>query len=120
VSGFDDNRSFNAARRASERNNGENGSFFDDLRSGGRTDEFQLVHRLLNPFGLVNPFGLATGRLAVFQGASEAPIPPHFDTGGRKPDLQERKMVRDAPSNAIPARTALPAAHFERNEAQGI
>jgi hypothetical protein len=30
------------------------------------------------------------------------------------------KMVRDAPSNASPARTALPAAHFERNEAQGI
>jgi hypothetical protein len=106
VSGFDDNRSFNAARRASERNNGENGSFFDDLRSGGRTDEFQLVHRLLNPFGF------ATGRLAVFQGASEAPIPPHFDTGGREPDLQERKMVRDAPSNASPARTALPAAPF--------
>jgi hypothetical protein len=24
-------------------------------------------------------------------------------------------MVRDAPSNASPARTALPAAHFERN-----
>jgi hypothetical protein len=29
-------------------------------------------------------------------------------------------MVRDAPSNASPARTALPAAHFERHEAQGI
>jgi len=27
-------------------------------------------------------------------------------------------MVRDAPSNASPARTALPTAHFERNEAQ--
>jgi len=30
------------------------------------------VHRLLNPFGF------AAGQLAVFQGASEAPIPPHF------------------------------------------
>jgi hypothetical protein len=72
------------------------------------------VHRLLNPFGF------AAGQLAVFQGTSEAPVPHHFDTGGKEPDLQERKMVRDAPSNASPARTALPAAHFERNEAQGI
>src|SRR6266404_7468933 len=32
----------------------------------------KLVHRLLNPFGF------AAGQLAVFQGASEAPIPPHF------------------------------------------
>jgi hypothetical protein len=30
------------------------------------------VHRLLNPFGF------AAGQLAVFQGASEAPIPHHF------------------------------------------
>ncbi|HWY92164.1 MAG TPA: hypothetical protein VNY04_04620, partial [Chthoniobacterales bacterium] len=54
-----------------------------------------LVHRLLNPFGF------AAGQLAVFQGASEAPIPHHFDTGGREPDLQERKMVRDAPSSRL-------------------
>ena len=43
-------------------------------------------------------------------------VPHHFDTGEREPDLQERKMVRDAPSNASPARTALPVAHFYRNE----
>ena len=80
----------------------------------------------------------AGGQLAVFQGASEAPIsesirveratrknsqlaparrggvengpaaallvgyvPHHFDTGGREPDLQERKMVRDAPSSRL-------------------
>ena len=109
----------------------------------------KLVHRLLNPFGF------AAGQLAVFQGASEAPIPPHFgsslyestpqsaqkwsgtgrasnaekqptgrgpegcvengpaaallvgyvphhfDTGGKEPDLQERKMVRDAPSSRL-------------------
>jgi hypothetical protein len=72
------------------------------------------VHRLLNPFGF------AAGQLAVFQGANEAPIPHHFDTGGREPDPQERKMVRDAPSNASPARTALPTAHFERNEAKRV
>jgi hypothetical protein len=53
------------------------------------------VHRLLNPFGF------AAGQLAVFQGASEAPIPHHFDTGGREPDLRERKMVRDAPSSRL-------------------
>jgi|SRR5271166_858655 len=28
----------------------------------------------------------------------------------------ERKMLRDAPSTASPARTALPTAHFERND----
>jgi hypothetical protein len=44
----------------------------------------------------------------------------HFDTGGKEPDLQERKMVRDAPSTASPARTALPAAHFDRNEWHAI
>jgi len=68
------------------------------------------VHRLLNPFGF------AAGQLAVFQGTSEAPVPHHFDTGGKEPDLQERKMVRDAPSNASPARTALPTAHVECND----
>jgi hypothetical protein len=28
-------------------------------------------------------------------------VPHHFDTGGREPDLQERKMVRDAPSSRL-------------------
>jgi pimeloyl-ACP methyl ester carboxylesterase len=28
-------------------------------------------------------------------------VPYHFDTGGREPDLQERKMVRDAPSSRL-------------------
>jgi hypothetical protein len=60
------------------------------LRHLNLRTEAILVHRLLNPFGF------AAGQLAVYQGASEAP------------------------SKAGPARTALPAAHFERNEAQGI
>jgi hypothetical protein len=30
------------------------------------------------------------------------------------------KLVRDAPSNASPARTALPAAHFDRNKTHAI
>jgi hypothetical protein len=109
------------------------------------------VHRLLNPFGF------AAGQLAVFQGASEAPIPPHFhaalgtesirntESGAGRVERATRKnsqpaaaqrvalkmgrrlrsssvtfRFRYAPSNASPARTALPAAHFEQNEAQGI
>ena len=28
-------------------------------------------------------------------------VPHHFDTGGKEPDLQERKMVRDAPSSRL-------------------
>ena len=38
-------------------------------------------------------------------------FPHHFDTGGKEPDLRERKNG---------AGCALPAAHFERDEAQGI
>src|ERR1700741_1906851 len=34
-------------------------------------------------------------------------VPHHFCTGGREPDRQGRKMGRDAPSTASPARTAL-------------
>jgi hypothetical protein len=114
---------------------------------------------------------VATGQLAVFQGASEAPIPHHFclflawlfrsrrkngagrveratrknsqlaaaqrvalENGSAAALLvgyvphhfhtpciwlssRQHKMVRDAPSNRqCPARTALPTAHFERND----
>ena len=100
------------------------------------------MHRLLNPFGF------AAGQLAVFQGASEAPIPRHFMTAAREPNARrikngagraERAMQKNSqPAAALgvalkmgrrlrcssvrialdmrPPR-ALPAAHFERNEA---
>jgi hypothetical protein len=93
-----------------------------------------LVYRLLNLLSF------AAGQLAVFQGASEAPI-----SGSIRAERATRKnsqlaavrrvalkmgrrlrcssvtyRFRYAPSTASPARTALPAAHFDRNETQGI
>ena len=81
---------------------------------------------------------VAAGQLAVFQGASEA---PYLDRYGPSPAAAGRKnsqlaaaqrvalkmgrrriarrvtyRSRYAPSTASPARTALPAAHFERND----
>src|ERR1700740_1481537 len=94
----------------------------------------KIVYRLLNPLSF------AAGQLAVFQGASEAPISGSI-RAARAPRKNRRlaaaqrvalKMgrrlrcssvtyrFRYAPSTASPARTALPAAHFERNENQGI
>src|SRR6202048_951339 len=89
-----------------------------------------LVHRLLNPLGF------AAGQLAVFQGASEAPISGSIRAEratrknsqlaaarrvalkmGRRPRCSSvTYQFRYAPSTASPARTALPAAHFERND----
>jgi hypothetical protein len=69
----------------------------------------KLVHRLLNPFGF------AAGQLAVFQGASEAPIPHHFYIPAA---LVSRSQHKNGAGCSAPR--ALPAAHFERNEAQGI
>ena len=100
-------------------------------RRGRSTSDWNgtLVYRLLNPLSF------AAGQLAVFQGASEAPI-----SGSIRAERATRKnsqlaaaqrvalkmgrrlrcssvtyRFRYAPSTASPARTALPAAHFERN-----
>src|ERR1700730_4940460 len=89
-----------------------------------------LVHRLLNPLGF------AAGQLAVFQGASEAPISGSIRAEratrknsqlaaarrvalkmGRRPRCSSvTYQFRYAPSTASPARTALPTAPFERND----
>jgi hypothetical protein len=61
-------------------------------------------------YHLLNPIGFAAGQLAVFQGASEAPISGSIRA--------ERATLKN--SQLAAARTASPAAHFERNEAQGI
>jgi hypothetical protein len=78
---------------------------------------------------------VAAGQLAVFQGASEAPISElirveratrknsqpaaahgiALKMGGRLRCSSVTYRLRYAPS-ASPARTALPAAHFERND----
>ena len=100
----------------------------------GATGRAQLVYRLLNPLSF------AAGQLAVFQGASEVPISVSYGLSeqrgkqptGRGPEgcvengpaaafarrLRIVQIMR--PLTASPARTALPAAHFERNETQGI
>jgi hypothetical protein len=86
------------------------------------------VHRLLNPFGF------AAGQLAVFQGASEAPISESI-----RVERATRKNSQLAAAHGVALKMAggcvarrlrialdmrppraLPAAHFERNEAQGI
>jgi hypothetical protein len=48
------------------------------LRGFGGLDGASQKHFVILVHRLLNPFGFAAGRLAVFQGASEAPIPPHF------------------------------------------
>jgi len=47
---------------------------------------FRLVHRLLNPLGF------AVGQLAVFQGASEAPLSDH---NGRASNAEKQPTGRD-------------------------
>ena len=88
-----------------------------------------LVHRL------ANNGGVAGGQLAVFQGASEAPISYQWSQRATRKNSQlarprvalkmgrrlRRSSVtyrfRYAPLAPVPARTALPTAHFERNDA---
>src|SRR6266436_1798374 len=89
-----------------------------------------LVHRL------AYSSDVAAGQLAVFQGASEAPISElirveratrknsqlaaarrvAFKMGRRPRCSSDTYQFRYAPSNASPARTALPTAHFKRND----
>src|ERR1700730_5666981 len=88
-----------------------------------------LVHRL------AYNGDVAAGQLAVFQGASEAPISGLIRVKratrknsqlaaarrvalkmGRRPRCSVTYQFRYASSNAGPARTALPTAHFERND----
>jgi hypothetical protein len=89
------------------------------------------VHRL------PNLFGFAAGQLAVFQGASEAPIsgsiraePGGCRTEKRPTGRGPESWVENGPAAALlvgyvsildmrPPR-ALPPAHFERNQTQGI
>src|ERR1700730_7573050 len=91
---------------------------------------YNLVHRL------AYNGDVAAGQLAVFQGASEAPISGLIRVKratrknsqpaaarrvalkmGRRPRCSSvTYQFRYAPSNASPARTALPTAHFERND----
>src|SRR5215469_5139606 len=79
---------------------------------------------------------VAAGQLAVFQGASEAPISGFIRVeratrknsqlaAARRVALKMGRRLRCssvtyrfsyAPSTASPARTALPTAHFERND----
>jgi len=86
------------------------------------------VHRLLNPFGF------AAGQLAVFQGASEASI-----SGSIRAERATQKNSQPAAALRVALKMGrrlrcssvtyrfryapslrLAAAHFERNEAQGI
>jgi len=90
----------------------------------------ELVHRL------AYNGDVAAGQLAVFQGASEAPISEFIrveratqkngqPAAARRVALKMGRRLRCSsvridsdmrPPSASPARTALPAAHFERNE----
>src|ERR1700745_1410876 len=89
-----------------------------------------LVHRLLNPLGF------AAGQLAVFQGASEVPISGSIRAeratrknrqlaAARRVALKMSRRLRCssvtyrfryAALRASPARTALPAAQFDRKD----
>jgi hypothetical protein len=73
-----------------------------------------LVHRLLNPFGF------APSQLAVFQGASDEHPAPVLHAYRSPSNAPAQNWCGMRPPTASPARTALPAAHFERYEAQGI
>ena len=71
---------------------------------------------------IANSLSSGIGLMAVIAGIPllVGYVPPPLSCCPRDQEYQEQKVERDAPSNASPARTALPAAHFERNEAPGI
>src|SRR5580704_2179326 len=94
-----------------------------------------MINRQKLVYRLAYNGDVAAGQLAVFQGASEAPISGSIraeratqknsqPAAARRVSLKMGRRLRCssvtyrlryAPSTASPARTALPAAHFERN-----